>query len=155
MPPVKSPLMLGIIWQAVPALPCCALRVRSMGENHRERANQEEGPAAGVIDGTIWKRSEPGSLMSLRIDEDKMGSGSRGNNLWDFTLLSYGLCPKSVRLWWTASPPSSVTPLCSCNEKKEEHLGRLKEKMVKAGVKGLSQICLHDFSINLEQQRSK
>lgn len=64
-----------------------------MEESHREGANQEEGLAAGVIDGTIWKRSEPGSLMSLRIDEDKMGSGSRGNNLWDFTLLLMGSVP--------------------------------------------------------------
>lgn len=49
--------------------------------------------AAGLIDGTIWKRREAGSLMSLRIDEDKMGLGSKGNNLWGFMLLLMGRVP--------------------------------------------------------------
>lgn len=31
--------------------------------------------------------------MSLRIDEDKMGLGSRGNNLWGFMLLLMGRVP--------------------------------------------------------------
>lgn len=48
---------------------------------------------AGLIDGTIWKQRGAGSLMSLRIDEDKMGPGSRGNNLWGFMPLLMGRVP--------------------------------------------------------------
>lgn len=65
----------------------------------RRRNREEEGRgstvAPGLIDGTIWKRREAGSLMSLRIDEDKMGPGSRGNNLWGFMLLLMGRVPGS------------------------------------------------------------
>lgn len=46
-----------------------------------------------MIDGTIWNVREAGSLMSLRTDEDKIGPGSRGNNLWEFRTAPYGTCP--------------------------------------------------------------
>lgn len=65
---------------------------------------REEGEGSGsrvvpdLIDGTIWKRREAGSLMSLRIDEDKMGPGSGGNNLWGCVLLLMGRVPGSARL---------------------------------------------------------
>lgn len=53
-----------------------------------EQNREEEGRgAAALIDGTIWKRREAGSLMSLRIDEDKTGTSSRDNN---FALLFMG-----------------------------------------------------------------
>lgn len=68
-------------------------------EQEKNRKTAEEARlVAGLIDGTIWKRRGAGSLMSLRIDEDKMGPGSRGNNLWGLHAAPYGPCPGSARL---------------------------------------------------------
>ena len=56
-------------------------------------------------------KREAGSLMSLRIDEDKMGLGSRGNNLWGFMLLLMGrvLAKPTSDGRFPYLPPSSCT----------------------------------------------
>lgn len=63
----------------------------------REGEGRGSGVVPDVIDGTIWRRREAGSLMSLRIDEDKMGPGSGGNNS-GCVLLLMGRVPGSARL---------------------------------------------------------
>lgn len=77
-----------------------------------------EGRGSGVvpdlIDGTIWKRREAGSLMSLRIDEDKMGPGSGGNNLWAACCSLWAASPArpaSDRRFPHLPPSGSASPL--------------------------------------------
>lgn len=72
-------------------------RTSSLCHEVGRRGNREEQLSRGgssvapaLIDGTIWQKREAGSLMSLGIDEDKTGMGSRSNNLWGFILLLMG-----------------------------------------------------------------
>lgn len=143
----------------------CSERQVHGRENHRAIEEREEGRerktiAAGLIDGTIWKRRGAGSLMSLRIDEDKMGLGSRGNNLWGFMLLLMGRV-----LAWPASDGRSF-PLSSIRLHLRSAAETRKGRSITKGRNGWvrvswksnqqhhfehppSPICLHNLSFNM------
>jgi len=75
----------------------CSGSMREKTSTEQEEDREEEGRgAAGLIDSTIWKRREAGSLMSLRIDEDKTGPGSTGNNSRGLAPALHGPCPSSA-----------------------------------------------------------
>ncbi len=124
--------------------------------------------AAGLIDGTIWRRREAGSLMSLRIDEDKMGLGSRGNNFRGSMLLLMGHVPARPASdgRFPHLPPSSCTsPLqlkwekggasCLCKERNSWVQVWGKGNQLQHCKQTPSAICLHDLNFILDAVTSE
>lgn len=68
------------------------MKARTTSEKTKQEKNGEVEGRGGKGSSRLdrWYNLEKESLMSLRIDEDKMGLGSRGNNLWGFMVLLMG-----------------------------------------------------------------